>query len=632
MDGRTAVPVRVVEALACLALEPGLGGAILFDLAPDLLPPLARWLGAVRAAQTGRGTAGRGTVRPRVVWLTAGTTDDELWSSTRLAGRDGELAFARETGPLVESDPAAPPTVVAGTNLARLSLPALRAAVQVVNADAAAMERNGASARWRPRAAWLVACPGDEVGRVSAHVLDRFALRVHAGRLPRTEGGHAGGTLADPYGAAAGQAEPWWLPPPSSLRLTAPPDALRVTGAATTRAVELVDGRAPGMRRELGLVRIARALAAMDGQPVVDRSDVDRAAELIGLRPPVAAPARRPRPGRSFVSRWVEDAAARAEPRPAPPGAPSPYPEPVLAGDEPEPMAAVAVPDPDGAAPEPPYPEDEVSAQREAAPLRTPWQRRSAARAARGVIVGMARARDLVDLSITGTMLEAAKFQVARRQGRPTHANGARLIISPADLRCHRRAPEPARLLMLVLDHTCRGDWDWLPALAPYVRWGYAARAAVCVVEAGARDARHELRAQLYSTASLRDRRVAASLARPPGRATPLAHALELAAQELRRRVQHGRAAIEQAWLVVVSDGRGNVPLAASVAGEVQPPVGRAGIDDALAAGAEIRQFARVAAVVISPGGGPYRHLAFDLAEAMGGTAVTGRSYEAEPR
>jgi magnesium chelatase subunit D len=250
-------------------------------------------------------------------------------------------------------------------------------------------------------------------------------------------------------------------------------------------------------------------------------------------------------------------------------------------------------------------------------------------------------------------MLEAAKFQVARRVARRTgrrddrrdhdrrdhdrrdhdrrdhdRREDGRLLISPADLRAHRRAPEPGRLLVLVLDHTCRRDWDWMPALTPYVRWAYAARAAVCVVDVGLARARHELRAQAYATASLRDRRVAASLERDPdgaaGRATPLAHAIELAGRELRRRVQHGRAAVEQAWLVVASDGRGNVPLAASLAGEVRGRVAREGVADALAAATRIRHLPRVASVVVSPGGPPYRRLAFDLADALGGTVVTG--------
>ena len=52
-----------------------------------------------------------------------------------------------------------------------------------------------------------------------------------------------------------------------------------------------------------------------------------------------------------------------------------------------------------------------------------------------------------------------------------------------ADLRAYRRQALPERMLVLLLDHTCRHGWDWLPALAPYLQRAYGDRAAVCLVE-----------------------------------------------------------------------------------------------------------------------------------------------------
>jgi magnesium chelatase subunit D len=217
-------------------------------------------------------------------------------------------------------------------------------------------------------------------------------------------------------------------------------------------------------------------------------------------------------------------------------------------------------------------------------------------------------------VAVTATRLEAARFQRAR----PAAPDG-RLVVAPTDLRIHTRPPARGRRLVLVLDHTCRRGWNWRAALDPYLRWAYVHRATVCVVEVGGHGTRHELRAESYTARNLLDPRLPASLHRPAGTATPLAHGLTFAVEALRGGPAQG---VHEAWLVLATDGRGNVPLAASVDGAVTGPVATEGMTDALAVATTIRRYDWVEAVVACPDGRPGRRLAAALADAVGGRLV----------
>ena len=124
---------------------------------------------------------------------------------------------------------------------------------------------------------------------------------------------------------------------------------------------------------------------------------------------------------------------------------------------------------------------------------------------------------------------------------------------------------------MLLLDHTCRvQDWDWYEPLAQYLGWAYVTRALVGVVEVGAAadgrrlgmTATSELRATQFRSRDVLDPRVAAALeraARPGDAAGARPH------PGLRRCCGAARSravpAVTEAVLVVVTDGRANVPL-----------------------------------------------------------------------
>jgi magnesium chelatase subunit D len=224
-------------------------------------------------------------------------------------------------------------------------------------------------------------------------------------------------------------------------------------------------------------------------------------------------------------------------------------------------------------------------------------------------------ARDLSDLALTGTLLEAAKFQAIRRKNRP-EAQG--ILFSASDLRAYRRAAPPERLLVLVIDFTSLAGWDWGAAVLPFLKTAYTQRAAVCVVQVGAADAEHELSARRVLGRNVLSAAVNLALASERGKATPLAHGLELALETLRHALRHGRGTALQAQLVVVTDGRGNVPLEASRLRAITAPVSDEGVKDALAVAEKLRALDRVESVLIHPSPRFYPELPSTLAAALG--------------
>ncbi|MFD5186844.1 hypothetical protein ACFWMU_01595 [Streptomyces sp. NPDC058357] len=592
------LPRRLLTALACAAIEPKLSGVLLFDLPDAHLVTVAAVLDRLLAGPTG-------TPVPRTA-LTAATTDEDLWSRPRVSRGPHGIDFALDPGPLTEPVPG--PSLVVVPDLARLSVPGKRAAVQLLGADVATVEQSGLRRRWRPAARWLAVCRTEDVPRVSPHLLDRFPLRLTAPDLSIRPGDTPLGPLPAAWTRALDQA-----------RSTGPRPPLHPADDFASRVLELLDDQdGTGQRRALALARTARALARLDGAERLTADHAEAAATLLRLRS-ARNPSAEPPPGPDAVD--TARGAPRILPGPWPGTDRRPAPgTPVLEPGPAEPIGSGRAAGP-WPTTDTPYPEDTAGPPPEDSPLRTPARRTTGPRAARGPVVGVRPARDLWDLAPVRTAMEAAKYQAVR--DRSEH-----LVILPGDLRGYVRAPEPVRTLTLVLDHTCREDWDWHAALAPFLHWAYVTRAPVHVVEVGGRGAPNEVRAESFTALSTRSPRIAAALARPPGRATPLAHGLQLAEQTLRRAFQHHRAGLVEALLVVVTDGRGNVPLAASRRGEAgRDAVGRTGIDDALAAAGRISGMdrTRLHSLVVDPGRQPYPELPHLLAEALDGRVVPGR-------
>lgn len=571
---------RAATALACCALDRQLGGILLFDLDDDLLIPLARWLSELLGNPAAPSVLGSGTV------------EDDLWE--RIHPEPAGHGFIWKTGPLAHHS--GPARVVVVPDLARLSLPAARAAVTMIGADVFHLERHGRQEAWRPTDRWIASCRRVEVGRISPHLLDRFPVRISAVGL-----------------RPPGRANVLHNPPSRWRRAIQSGDLPSLSHEAAERSAEYIPRSAPGMRRELAVARLARAWAALSGAPVTQREHVDAAAQLIGLA------------GERDVAVHVPGSPAGQDSTagPAlPPDAGSGAQEVALPGDEPHVLAAAPIAS--AVSSSGPYPEDHADPQHETEPLRAGFQRDFSSEA-RGHPIGTQTARDIRDIAVTATLLESAKFQALRCEQQIHSEHAHSLHLSAADLRSHRRVRDANHLLVLVLDHTCqRGRWDWYAPLAPYLQWAYARRASVGVVEVGAAAAAHELRAEHFRSRNLLDPRVANALEREPGRATPLAHGLSLATQLLRHDTQQGSASVSQALLVVVTDGRGNVPLTASHARLIPRRVAAEGVADALQVARLIRAMRRVSSLVIEPGPLPYGHLATMLAEALGAPLIPG--------
>jgi len=636
------VTERVSAALACSAVDRELPGVLLFDLDPGLIDSIGRWLSTLL-----------GNSAPPTQ-LGHKLAEDTLWEQVE-PERDA-ASFRLTPGPLTEYDRQwqrqRPPDVIVVPDLSLLSLPAARAAVTIIGSDAVHLERFGRSAAWRPADRWIAALRRDDVGQVSPHLLDRFAVRIDASGLARPV------LRAADLGTFLAAAPPEVFGPPDAAWLQvireggSPPE---FSEAAAGRVLDLLSSGTPGIRRELALGRLARALAWLGGAAVTTAAHVDEAAELTGL---AASRGPAPRAGLPASTEQPSGSADPAERHDAAAGRAG-----AAESDQPEAVTGLPArgtvwpdsgtpnetgPGPGGPAdsgiarlnldqtavgiPAGPYPEDKAKPAHEADPLRIGWPRRLSG-PPHGHPYGTMHARDLRDIAVIPTLLRAAMFQAVRRRSGPAqHRAGRRLRILGADLLSHRRARRSGALLVLLLDHTCREpDWDWYVPLAPYLRWAYTHRAPVSVVEVGRAVATsrpvaaRELRAQHFRARGLLDPRVARALDRDPGRATPLAHGLALTTRILRHDTQQGSVAVADAVLVVVTDGRGNVPLSASVTGNAPVHAGRSGVADALHAAGQIKRLRRVRRVVIDPGPRAYGHLTGDLAMALDAPLALGR-------
>jgi magnesium chelatase subunit D len=658
-DGPSTVAVlaRLAPALACAAITPGLRSVLVFDANGDVLDGAATVLERLLQAATGREV-----VR---VYLGGATSEDELWTSPRLSSRHGRMLVEYRSGVLTcgagEADQSLRllPLVVI-PDLAELSLAAVRGLVAVVGADTAHVERHGASRVWAPDACWLAACGRDVVGKVSPHLLDRFALRLDSARLRFQESRSAPSTRSAHAESAGGEQAAdllRWLAEdvaPAGLEFAAldsvvdladrlgrqrregGPPWPEVSEGALDRILAFLTGNSHSPRREIALARLAIAQARLHASSSVTAEHVDQAARLIGVESPRIFPttaeeveeaAKEPAPLARALSAGQSSTAVKTD-------ATTMVDMVMSESDTAEPLdVALTLKAADL------YPEDQAEFERVAAALKEPPSRRRSSTVPHGPIVGVQPSHTTHDLALLATVVTAAKWQGYRRRfPRPASGDGhvdtgaghitagsassSGFWLWPSDLRCYRRARLPEQLLVLVVDYTCLKGWAWTTPLLPHLHWAYAERAGVCLVRVGAADARVDTRADRLVARNLLDPRLDQALDARPGRATPLAHGLFLALQTLRHGLQHGQGIVQRARLVVLTDGRGNVPLHLGPDLDVAEPVGRAGVDDALAIAAEIPSLHTVEAVVLDPGPVLHPDLVHELARALGAAVV----------
>jgi magnesium chelatase subunit D len=637
----------LMRGLACAALSPGLRSLLVFDASPTTLETMAGLLAQMVAVVTEGDVvllewSAKETER-RVVPIQLGTveTEEELWGSLSLGQDIAARTVVWKPG-LLAAGRGQEIRIVVIPDLSRLSLAASRACVMLMGSEVAHLERHGQRDRWQPQLYWLAGCDQTRIGVLSPHLLDRFALRLSGGEYPNSSQRPVQlGTwlrqFDQPSPSREKEDETYSLSPELVTRLqqvkSNQPEVLPEARERVLDYLELSPGYSP--RRDLALLHLARSNAQLSRLAQVREEDVDNAADIINLSLPQA---------------HTEDLSPEAKTAESDSSTPATqtfdqgdssiqqstssldHPTPVFKSDTQQTFPSASLPM--GSPIVDPYLEDVTEPEREAASLRLPPRRFKSASMGRGAIIGVEPTMVPQDLALVSTLLEAAKYQklrwdalqakgdqsewVRRRLGE-REANGhSPLILQTNDLRRYRRAAMPEHLLTLVVDYTSLKDCQWQEALLPYLQWAYVERASVCLVQMGAADAQNELRAEKREANTVLVPRIRNRLEASRGRATPLAHGLDLALQTLRHGLQHGRSAVQKAVLVVISDGRGNVPLAASRTGKITLPVGRQGIEDALNVARQIAALKKVEAVVLNPQPKHCIDLPVELAQALG--------------
>ncbi|MFE4059864.1 hypothetical protein ACFXP3_26835, partial [Streptomyces sp. NPDC059096] len=278
---------RLLTALVCAAVEPGLSGVLLFDLPPELVTPVADLFARLLDLTAGPVAGAAGASVPRTVRtvLGAATREEDLWIRPRLRRGPDHVVFSLAPGPLTEPDPG--PSLAVVPDLARLGVTGMRAVVQLLGADVATVEHSGLRHRWRPRTRWLAVCRTEDTERVSPHLLDRFPVRLPVAGLRTLPS-----APDDPLGPVGPLPGAWR----AVLEQTAaghPP--LTVSAALAPRVLALL-GPGTGHRRALALARIARALTRLDGATQVTADRAGQAARRLGRAAAAPAPAPAPPP------------------------------------------------------------------------------------------------------------------------------------------------------------------------------------------------------------------------------------------------------------------------------------------------------------------------------------------------
>jgi|694.fasta_scaffold36768_3 magnesium chelatase subunit D len=644
---KAEIPNLLMKSLCCVALNRGLRSILLFDISPVDLQQVAGVLISLLKAVT----------ECKIVPIKLGTfeSEDDLWGQIGLWGELENQAFKWQSGLLGKTENDQEIRLVIIPDLTKLSLPAMRACVVLMEADVAHLERHGQNLYWQPNLCWLVGCSSqqEEIGKISPHLLDRFAIRLNGkinnntDRVSQIKQLLNDERLEQKSLFKEREIEPelqQWLKQVS----ISPP---KMTSEALKRILDYTSPSTVYHRRELSLARFSSTFAQLEAEEQVTVAHVDRVAKMIGLKlkqeignsnnqniniipiPGIDSPENELK---SEPSLELKDKLKQNS------GYNDPKKEkelPIYKGDKPQSFPDISLPNIEPL--ENPYIEDIAPLEREMASLKFPTRRFKSKAIARGTIIGVERSSTVQDLAIVRTLLEAAKFQNIRQNN---HLNGhlhshRKLKILPIDIYRHRRAPIAEQMLMVLIDYTCLESCQWEEQLFPYISWAYTQRASIGIMQVGiATDSailkEEELKFNINAE-ELRAKKISAQNVLVPsinialdlektkkGQATPLAHGFDLTLQTLRHALQHGRNTIQKAVLVVISDGRGNVPLEASHLGKIQLPVGRKGFEDALEIAQKIGNLDNVDAVFLNPQRKQYPDLPLLLAQALGAKVV----------
>ena len=601
--------------LGAMAVNPKLSSLLLYDITPYGLKQLSELLSSFLSITTT-------DQKIEVVRLDSTDSEETLWGQLGLTS-EANKGFRWQPGSLNQCEAPEVLKIVIIPDLAMLSLAATRACVMAMGADVVQLERHGETQTWQPNVYWLIGCSSkkEELGKVSNHLMDRIALRLtvqtpvninresQLRRLLELSSDNRPSDISLQISELEPDVEQW-------LQEIIQAEQATVVEKAWERAIAYTPTDSLYHRREINLIRLAIAYGQLLGEETITVETVDKAAEMLGFESisldQKQTPEEFDRPQETDDQPdidEVEDKSKDIGDRPSVPvpKLPTQKPEPetkkedVFQSEEERKDEEVAFPSVQAV--KQAYLEDQAPPNREKHALRLPIRQFKSKTVARGIIIGTERTQHPQDLAIVRTILEAAKFKKIRQLRDPQY--GDRLKIYPTDLFRYRRAPVAEQMLMLVMDYTCLDYSKWEDKLYPYISWAYTQRATVGLVQVGVKtDDDGELRAKkllaksvlvpaFESGLNLKDIKMT--------KATPLAHGLDLALTMMRHSLQHGSSTVSKALCVVVSDGRGNIPLSASQQGKITFPVGAKGVEDALAVAKKIGKLDNVDSVWLNP-------------------------------
>lgn len=595
--------------LACAALHPGLRSILMFDV------PYPIFKTAVETFRQMLQITTKQTVIQES--LAPSAQDDDLWGSTLFPGNQDTPFPSLLSGLFSKERSMHGIQLITIPNLTHLSLPAARACIMLMDNSIAHLERNGQSEHWNTHYCWLAACNRNDVGTISPHLLDRFALRLTWQNQKQTDlVQRVADLLTTMHSLPANHNEARTLSSEIQQRLI---EALHRQVEVTPEAVKSVLAYTPAEhmypRRDIALARLAHAVAQLEGETSMSTRHVIKAAALIGLEEYDVFSSNTTKQDEKQKTELVTKR-EHALPNPATLPASSSMTE--------VDNSIVTISDNETINREEsltlagPYPEDSQPIEREMASLRIPLPYYSAGRSDRGPIFGVEPSDTLRDLAIVSTLQTAAMFQTMRcKETSISPPKSQSLLFELDDLRRYRRGYVTEQMLLLLLDYTSMRTNEWQEALIPYLSMAYIERASISIIKVGAADAAHYLQAEQVSAKNILGANIGRALETQPGKATPLAHGLDLALRTLRHSLQHGRNTMQQVRFVVVSDGRGNIPLEASRNKHLSSIVAREGIEDALNIAQAISKLNGVEITVLHPRTRYYVDLPLTLAYAL---------------
>lgn len=625
----------LMKSLCCVALNSKLRSILLFDISINNLQQVAGILVSLLKVTT---------ECEKVVPLKLGTfeSEDNLWGQVGLGDELEKQAFNWQFGLFSSADNTNEIKLVIIPDLTKLSLAAMRACVVLMGADVAHLERHGQHKYWQPNFCWLVGCSSqnEEIGKISPHLLDRFALGLNIQQIENNDKRvtQIQKLLNSPEKPQQLLFEERKIEPELQEWLRQIRSSLpSMTPSALETILNYNYESNIYHRREIALARFASTYAQLEAADSVTVKHVDKVAKIMGLK------LERNNINNSIDFKSFNPQPEREdndfEPRRSPEL--SEIKDESLSNNPPEiPVYQSQVSNyfPDTDLPEitlleNPYIEDTTSLEREIDSLKLPTRISQSKTIHRGTIIGVKKTTNANDLAIVRSLLEAAKFQKIRqkKQGNNYH----KLKILPSDLYRYRRASVAEQMFMLLLDYTCLEYCQWEEKLLPYLSWAYSQRASVGLIQVGIAPSSIvldnnqsnvtinpvELRAKKISGQNILVPTIAMGLdleKTKKGKATPLAHGFDLALKTLRHALQHGKNTVQKAVLVVVSDGRGNVPLEASHVGKIKPPVGKKGVEDALEVARKISNLGNLETIFLNPQSKQYPDLPLLLAKALG--------------